>query len=129
MQSHRQDWCYLVIFCDMFKSIKSLRFWSLLLCATSVLPIAYFVYQNWIFSRWAKERVSTGGFVCGTGMFALLALCAVVTCVTACAASGLGFVGYLRSEKPRSKIRLLEITTVATYAAAAFVLTGGLLLG
>ena len=113
----------------MFKSIKSFRFWSLLLCAMSVFPIAYFMYQNWLFSQWAKERVSAGGFVCGTGMFALLALCAVVTCVTSGAASLLGLMGYVRSEKPRSKIRLLETTTVATYAAAAFVLTGGLLLG
>jgi hypothetical protein len=116
-----------MILYDMLKSVRSFRFWSLLLCATSVLPIAYFVYQNWLFSQWAKERVSAGGFVCGTGIFALLALCAVLTCVTSGAASLLGIVGYLRDEKPRSKARLLEITAVVTYTCSAFALTGGLL--
>lgn len=110
-------------------SIKSFRFWSLLLCATSGLPIGYFIYENWLFSRWAKERVSDGGFVCGTGIFALAALCAGLTCIALSGASLLGIVGYVRSEKPRLKIRLLEIAAIATCTVAAFALAGGLLLG
>jgi hypothetical protein len=112
----------------MFKLIESFRFWSLLLGAISVSPIAYFMYQNWLFSQWAREQVSTGGFVCGTGMFALLALCSVITSVTSGTAWLLGIFGYLRSEKPRPKIWLLEITVIGTLMAAAVVLTGGLLL-
>lgn len=98
----------------MLKSMKSFRFWSLVLGVTSIMPLAYFMYQNWLFSQWAKEEVSNGGFVCGTGMFALLALCVVVAGAFSGIASLFALVGYLKAEKPRPRMRLLEIMLVGS---------------
>lgn len=83
-----------------------------MLGATSFAPVAYFMYQNWLFSKWAKEQASGGGFVCGTGIVALLALCIAVSAVFSLLAALLGFIGYLRIDKPRPGKRLLEIALV-----------------
>ncbi len=95
----------------------------MVLGVTSIAPVAYFMYQNWLFSQWAKDQANNGGFVCGTGMFALLALCIVVAGVISAAATLLGSIGYLRIEKPRPRKRLVEIAllgSVLVIASAAF---------
>lgn len=96
----------------IFESVKSLRFWSLALGAASVTPLAYFMYQNWLFSQWAKEQSENGAFICGTGIVALFSLCIVIGAVFSAKGSLLGLMGYLKIEKPRPSIRILEIALV-----------------
>ena len=104
----------------MLAKIKSFRFWSLAFGATSVLPFAYFLYQNWLFTQWAQERASNGGFVCGTGIFLLFSFCAAVSTALSGAAALLGFIGYCRMARPRPGKRLLEIAAIACAAPLAF---------
>jgi hypothetical protein len=111
----------------MFKSFKSFRFWASILCIVAALPLAFFVYQYWEFTRWAAERARDGG-VCGTGVIALLAVCAIANCITAGVAGVLAIIGYLKREEPRSALRSLEKTAIGTYAASAFALMGSLFL-
>lgn len=97
---------------NMFKSVKSFRFWSLMLGIASIVPLAYFVYQNWMFSQLAKAQASNGNYVCGTGVFALLAFCIAVGGIVSATGSLLGIVGYLRTERPRPIRRVFEIFLV-----------------
>lgn len=105
----------------LFKLVKSLRFWSLMLGAISIAPLVYFAYQNWLFSQWAKTQAGNGGFVCGTGIVALLSLCVVVGGVFSAGGSLLGLIGYFKIEKPRPRIRILEIGLVGSIMAVAIV--------
>jgi len=109
------------VFDSVLKSLKSFRFWSLTLGATSIVPVIYFMYQNWMFSQWASAQTSSGGPVCGTGIFALLLICTVVGGVFAAAGSLLGMIGYLRTEKPRPKKRLFEIALVGSGMVIALI--------
>lgn len=101
--------------------MKSLRYWSLMFGAASIAPMVYFAYQNWMFSQWAKEQASTGNFVCGTGMFALLALCIVAGGAFSAVGSLLGLIGYFRMEKPRPRIRIFETALVGSVMVVAMV--------
>lgn len=103
----------------MFKLVKSFRFWSLLLGMASIAPLAYFVYQNWMFSQWAKTQASNGGYVCGTGMFALLAFCIAVGGIFSATGSLLGIIGYLRIARPRPRRRVFEIVLVGAVMVVA----------
>jgi len=94
--------------------IKSFRFWSLAMGALSLLPLAYYIYQYWLFAQWAQERASNGQFVCGTGIVLLLGFCAAVTAAFSGIATLLGFIGYRRIQKPRPGNRLLEVAAVAS---------------
>ena len=94
--------------------IKTFRFWSLAMGFISLLPLAYYLYQYWLFSLWARERAGNGEFVCGTDMVLLLALCAAVTSAFSGLATLFGFIGYRRMEKPRPGKRLLELAMVAS---------------
>lgn len=110
----------------IFALMKSLRFWSLALGAISFTPLAYFMYQNWLFSQWAKEQAENGAFICGTGMVALLSLCVVIGVALSAVGSLLGLVGYFKTESPRPMTRIFEIAIVSTVMilaiAAAFLL-------
>ncbi|RFP13001.1 hypothetical protein D0T25_29300 [Duganella sp. BJB488] len=101
--------------------MRSLRFWSLMLGAVSIVPMIYFAYQNWMFSQWAKEQASAGNFVCGTGMFALLALCIVAGGAFSALGSLLSLIGYFRMEKPRPRIRIFETALVGCILVVAMV--------
>ena len=89
--------------------------------------MAYFKYQNWLFSQWASEQAGNGGFVCGTGIFALLATCIAAGGILSAAGSLLGLIGYVRAEKPRPRKRLLEVLIVGSALVIAIV--AGLVLG
>ncbi|MFS2002024.1 hypothetical protein ACEN9F_00230 [Duganella sp. CT11-25] len=104
-----------------FNSMKSLRFWSLMLGTASLAPMVYFAYQNWLFSQWAKEQSVNGGFVCGTGMVALLALCIVAGGAFSAVGSLLGLIGYFKIEKPRPRMRILEIGLVGSVMVVAMI--------
>jgi len=98
----------------IFEPMKSLRFWSLTLGVTSIAPLAYFMYQNWLFSQWSKEQAGQGAFICGTGMVALLSLCVVIGAAFSAIGSLLGLISYFKIEKPRPSRRILEIALVGT---------------
>jgi type II secretory pathway component PulM len=78
------------------------------------------MYQNWLFSQWAQERVRNREFVCGTGMFALLAFCVVIAGTLSGVAALLGLAGYFRMDRPRPKKRLLEIMLISSVVVFAF---------
>jgi hypothetical protein len=109
--------------------IFSFRHWSWLFAATIVVPVAYFIYQNRVFSTWAKERARNGEFVCGTGLAVLLGACFVLICLLWAVASTLGLIGYMRIEKPRPKGRLRELwLVVSTLIVAIVLMAAGLFL-
>jgi hypothetical protein len=109
--------------------LRSLRGWSWILGALSLVPLVFAVYENWQFSLWAGERQKGGEFVCGTGFVAMLILCAAAASLISLVALMLGLVGYFSTPKPRQARRVLELFVVgivfiisATICLAAFFL-------
>jgi hypothetical protein len=98
--------------------MKSLRFWSLILGTASLTPLVYFAYQNWLFSQWAKEEANNGGFVCGFGVVGLLALCVVAGGAFSAVGTLLGLIAYFKTERPRPRMRILEIGLVGSMVVA-----------
>lgn len=64
------------------------------------------------FSLWASERSKNGEFVCGTGIVALLFLCAAVALFLGICAVACGSIAYVKTPKPRSLKRMLELPLV-----------------
>ena len=75
----------------------------------SLVPVAYYFYQSWLFSQWAQAQARQGGFVCGTGMAALVMVCAIAAGACSAVAAVFGLVGYIGLPKPRPRKRLLEV--------------------
>lgn len=61
----------------MANFLKTWHGWSRVFGMMSLLPIFFGVYQYWQFSVWANEQIKNGGFVCGTGIAMLFAVCAI----------------------------------------------------
>ena len=79
------------------------------------------------FSLWASERSKNGEFVCGTGIVALLFLCVAIALFLAICAVACGSIAYVKTPKPRSHKRTLELPLVG--AVLVIVLLGYLLAG
>ena len=103
----------------VFEAVKTLRGWSWILGAVSLAPIVFFLYQNWLFSQWAKKLASNGEFVCGTGIIAIFILCTVVATCLSAVATFIGFLGYLEIDKPRPRKRLFEVLVIGSILVAA----------
>lgn len=104
---------------------RSFRFWSWLVGAASIAPVAFYAYQEWQFSRWAKQQAADSAFVCGTGIVALFMLCVLVAAVLSVSAMLLSLVGYLKLHRPRPKTRMLEIALLG----AGFIFAGAVVVG
>lgn len=104
---------------------RTFRGWSWIFAALSLVPVIFGIYQNWQFSRWAAAHDKNGEFVCGTGIVALTLLCAALAFSLAICAVGCGFVDYLKTPRPRSvkrKIELGFVGNVFVLALAAYVI-------
>jgi hypothetical protein len=99
---------------------KSFRGWSWLLGGLSLVPILFLGYQYWQFLAWASKRSNNGEFVCGTGIVAVLFLCAAVAFLLALCAVVCGFIAYIKTPKPRPLKRTLELPLVGVVLVLAF---------
>jgi hypothetical protein len=107
---------------------RTFRGWSWIFGTLSLAPVIFGVYQNWQFSQWAAERDKNGEFVCGTGIVALTLLCAVLAFSLATCSVSCGFVDYIRTSKPRSikrKIELGLVGNVFVFALVVYVIEMG----
>lgn len=100
--------------------LRTFRGWSWILGALSLIPVIFGIYQNWQFSQWAAERHKSGEFVCGTGLVAILFLCAALAFSLAACAVACGFVDYIKTPRPRPVKRKLELGLVGNVFVLAF---------
>jgi hypothetical protein len=91
---------------------RTFRGWSWILGGLSFVPVLFCGYQYTQFSLWASERSKNGEFVCGTGIVALLFVCAAVALFLAICAIASGSIAYVKTPKPRSLKRTLELPLV-----------------
>jgi hypothetical protein len=109
------------------EAATSWRRWSWALWCASFAPVVFFIYQNWLASKWAQEQLGKGAFVCGTGIFALAIACLFLSAALSVAGFLLGVVGYVKVEKPRPKERMLEVALLGLVPLAGLFLLAGLL--
>lgn len=88
-----------------------LRSISLLLGALAViLPIAWFVYQQWEFNQWAAKQE---GPVCGLPALVAYIGAGFIAVIFSFISVLLGTVAYFRMPKPRPNRRIAELLLLA----------------
>lgn len=88
---------------------ESFRGWSWILGGLSLVPVLFCGYHYVQFSLWASEQSKNGEFVCGTGIVAVLFLCAAAALFLAVCAVACSSIAYVKAPKPRSLKRTLEL--------------------
>jgi hypothetical protein len=88
--------------------MNSFRNWSRIFGALSAVPIFWGLYSYWRFDTWATDRARHGEFICGTGIVAVVMLCATAGIALGLIAAVCSLCGYARSPKPRARKRLIE---------------------
>lgn len=100
------------------EAMKSLRWWSWTLWGLSFAPVAYFIYQNWLFSKWAQQQSGNGTFVCGTGIFVLAMGCIALSAAFSVSGALLGVASYFKVQRPRPQRRMLELALLGVVPLA-----------